>query len=146
MRQVYMPDDTQLIALLEILKTSYWYTKELKEVLKPYEISHEQFNILRILEYNQDRKFSLKEIQSRIMNKTENATRLVEKLRLKGYIKSELSKSNRRTLEIQIEKKGLDLLVKIKEPLLSLGNRINNKFTLNDAKILTRILRRLRTT
>lgn len=140
----YMEDDARLIALLELLKSSYWYAKELKEVFKPFDISHEQFNILRILEYNQKRKFSLKEIQSRILNKTENTTRLVEKLKLKGFIRSEYSLTNRRTLEIQLTKDGLQLLDRIKSPLFAFSKRINKKLVINDSKELIRILRKMR--
>jgi len=137
-------DDARLITMLELLKSSYWYTRELKDLLKAFDISHEQFNILKILEHNQNRKFSLKEIQSRVMNKTENTTRLVEKLRQKGYIKSELSKRNRRTLEIQIEKKGLELLTQTKAAFSVLGKRLDKVITKKDADHLVRILRHLR--
>jgi DNA-binding MarR family transcriptional regulator len=114
-----------LIAILEVLKTGYWYDKKVQSVLKPFGISHEQFNVLQILHHHHPRHFSLKEIQSRLMNKTPNTTRLVEKLRQKGYIESAYSTSNRRTLEISITEAGQELLKKIKKPLSSLGAKIN---------------------
>ena len=86
-------DKTKLIAILEILKSGYWYDKKVQTVLRPFGISHEQFNVLRILEHNHPRSFSLKEIQSRLMNQTANTTRLVEKLKLKKLVNSSYSKN-----------------------------------------------------
>ena len=78
------------------------------------------------------------------MNKTENTTRLVEKLKLKGFISSEYSITNRRTLEIQLTKAGLQLLDRTKPPLFELSKRINKKLTISDSKELIRILRKMR--
>ncbi len=139
-----MQRNYHLIATLEVLKSGYWYDKKVQNVLKPFEISHEQFNVLRILEHHHPRHFSLKEIQSRLMNKTPNTTRLVEKLRQKGYIESAYSKTNRRTLEISITDAGLVLLKKIKKPLATLGAKINTAISEEEAQELTRLLRKLR--
>ena len=134
----------QLIAVLELLKTGYWYDRKVREVLKPFDISHEQFNVLRILEHNHPKKFSLKEIQSRLMNKTDNTTRLVEKLRQRGLVKSAYSKTNRRMLEIGITAKGLELLIQIRKPLFELNDRVKEVMPQKDAEELMRILRRFR--
>ena len=134
----------QLIAILEILKSGYWYDKKVREVLKPFDISHEQFNVLRILEHNQLRKFSLKEIQSRLMNKTDNTTRLVEKLRQKGFVASAYSEANRRMLQIGITPDGMNLLKEISLPLLQLGEKVNSVLPDEDALEVTRILRNFR--
>lgn len=137
-----VPDS--LIAILELLKTGYWYDRKVRLVLQPFEISHEQFNVLRILEHHRPRTFSLKEIQNRLMNKTANTTRLVEKLKLKGLISSNYSVENRRVLEIQITDPGLHLLKRIRKPLKKLGDKINTTLNPQDSKELTRILRKIR--
>ena len=137
--------DNPLIAVLEMMKSSYWYSREVQLVLRPFDISHEQFNILRILEHNQSRPFSLKEIQSRVMNRTANTTRLVEKLKLKKLIKSQYSRTNRRMLEIQITDKGLSLLKQIQQPLSELGNRVEKKLSKEESEEMIRSLRKLRT-
>ena len=132
-----------LIAIIELLKSGYWYDRKVRDVLKPFGISHEQFNVLKVLEYHHPRKFSLKEIQSRLMNKTSNATRLVEKLRLKELISSKQSE-DRRALEIKITRTGLQLVKKIEGPLFNLSDKIDSILSTGDAKKLIRILRKLR--
>ena len=133
-----------LLAILEILKSGYMYDKKVQSVLKPFGISHEQFNVMRILEHNHPRLFSLKEIQSRLMNQTANTTRLVEKLKVKRLVNSSYSKTNRRKLEIGLTSNGLKLLQQIRKPLLDLGKQVENVLTEQDAKKLVKILRKFR--
>ena len=134
----------QLLAILEILKSGYWYDKKVQAVLRPFGISHEQFNVLRILEHNLSRSYSLKEIQSRLMNQTANTTRLVEKLKLKKLVNSSYSKTNRRKLEITITKSGINLLVKIHTPLMELASQVDSVLSNKDAELLIKILRKFR--
>jgi len=134
----------QLIAIFEILKTGSWYEKKVALLLKPHDISHEQFNVLRILEHNCPRSFSLKEIQSRLLNKTANATRLVEKLKRKGYLSSQQLKSDRRALRIVISKKGLKATERIDLSLKDLIKSIRSTFSKKDSQEVVRILREIR--
>jgi DNA-binding MarR family transcriptional regulator len=134
----------QLMAILEILKSGYWYDKKVESVLRPFGISHEQFNVLRILEHNHPRPYSLKEIQSRLMNQTANTTRLVEKLKLKKLVNSSYSKTNRRMLEISITESGINLLVKINTPLFELASQVDSVLNNKDAELLIKILRNFR--
>jgi len=137
-------ENIQLIAVLEILKSGYWYDKKVQNVLNPFGISHEQFNVLRILEHHYPRSFSLKEIQSRLMNQTANTTRLVEKLRIKSLVASTYSKTNRRTLEISITESGLVLLKQIRKPLFKLATKVETVLSYQDAHQLVKILRNFR--
>ena len=136
--------NVHLLAVLEIMKSGYWYDKKVQEVLKPFGISHEQYNVLRILEHHHPRKFSLKAIQSRLMNKTPNTTRLVEKLRIKGYVSSAYAETNRRTLQIGITKSGLNLQKQIHIPIMELGNQVSTVLNEKDAEKLAKILRKFR--
>lgn len=137
-------NDEKLAALLELLKGGFWYDKILQQELKPFGISHEQFNILRILEHNKDRKFSLKEIQSRIMNQTANTTRLLQKLKNKGLVKSEYCEHNRRKLEITITPRGLQLLTELREPFFNTIREVKARMSEQEAETLTKIIRKLR--
>jgi len=140
-----MPEKNSLIVVLEILKSGYWYDKNVRTVLMPFGISHEQFNVLRILEHHYPRKFSLKELQARLMNQTANTTRLVEKLKQKGLITSEYSRTDRRLLQIGITEAGLEVLSEIQEPLFKLSEQVNKNLSEEDRTSLIRILRNMRT-
>lgn len=134
----------QMVAIFELLKTSSWYEKKIGQLLKPYDVSHEQYNVLRILEHNNPRSFTLKEIQSRLLNKTANTTRLVEKLKQKGYLTTKQQKSDRRALRITISNKGLNALKKINRPVKEMVKKINKSIGTDESKVVMRILRDLR--
>src|ERR1700722_18614199 len=97
-------------AIAAILTTGYWISDRLSEVLKPFGISEQQLNVLFILKKQPDQACNLSEVQTQMMHKMSNATRLVEKLRLKGMVTRQVDNENRRKVEIKITQKGLGLL------------------------------------
>lgn len=139
-----MSSNDQLNVLLEILKSGYWYNRKVTDVLKPFGISHEQYNVLRILEYGYPETYSLKKIQKKLMNQTANTTRLVEKLKVKGYLTSAYSKSNRRTLEIKLTQSGQTLLNAMRIPLMEMYDRVTEHVNADESKMLLVALRKIR--
>jgi DNA-binding MarR family transcriptional regulator len=98
---------------VNILYTSSWLEAQNIQRFKPFGISPQQYNVLRILRGSSPKPLMLSDISSRMIDKNSNATRLVEKLRLKGFVKREVCENNRRQVDISITKKGLDLLSEI---------------------------------
>ena len=99
--------------LVNILFTASWLEGKHIQRLKPYGISPQQFNVLRILHGSAPEPVTLNVIAQRMIDKNSNATRLVEKLRLKGLVKREVCPTNRRQVDITITNKGNDLLTKL---------------------------------
>jgi DNA-binding MarR family transcriptional regulator len=97
-------------AAINILYTSGWLRNGNSLRLKKHDVTPEQYNVLRILRGSHPKKLMLAEITSRMVDKSSNATRLVEKLRQKGLVKRELCESNRRQVDISITEKGLSLM------------------------------------
>lgn len=100
---------------VNIMFTSSWLNAGNISRLKPLGITPEQFNVLRILRGSHPKKLTLAEISSRMIDKSSNCTRLVEKLRVKGLVTREICAANRRQVEICVTEKGLELLKKIDE-------------------------------
>ena len=98
---------------VNIMYTASWLEARNIQRLKPYGISPQQYNVLRILRGSSPKPLMLGEIAMRMIDKNSNATRLVEKLRLKGLVKREVCESNRRQVDIIITSKGMDLLAAI---------------------------------
>lgn len=96
--------------VLNIMYTQNVIADKFAEVLKPYDISSEQFNVLRILRGQKGCPANMFLIQERMLAKTSNTTRLVDKLLLKGLVTREVCPENRRKMEVMITQKGLDLL------------------------------------
>ena len=130
-------------AVINILFTASWLYNRNASRLRVHDITPEQYNVLRILRGSHPRALMLADVTSRMIDKSSNATRLVEKLRQKGLLRREICESNRRQVDIMITDQGLALLKGIDEEaavwLESL--RIISK---DDAKELNRILDKLR--
>ena len=100
-------------AMLSVLFTASWLEERINECFKPYGISQEQYNVLRILKGQKGIPANLSTVQERMIHRMSNATRLVEKLRQKGYVNRVTCEDNRRKVEITITDKGLELLGEI---------------------------------
>ncbi|MBX2960906.1 MAG: MarR family transcriptional regulator [Cyclobacteriaceae bacterium] len=100
-------------AAVNILFTGSWLHNLNATFLKTFDVTPEQFNVLRILRGSHPKPMMLADITCRMIDKNSNATRLVEKLRLKGLVKREICKNNRRQVDISVTDKGLSLLAKI---------------------------------
>ncbi|SDS11412.1 MarR family winged helix-turn-helix transcriptional regulator [Christiangramia echinicola] len=124
-----MPEAKKLV--LNIIVTANYLSEGLAEILKPFEISSQQFNVLRILRGQQGKPANLSTIQERMVSKMSNTTRLVDKLVDKNLCARIVCPSNRRKIEIRITELGLKLLEKL-DPLIkdheeSIAKKINEK-------------------
>lgn len=130
-------------AAINIMFTSSWLHSVNAAYLKKFDITPEQFNVLRILRGSHPKKLMLSEVASRMIDKSSNCTRLVEKLRQKNLVQREICEDNRRQVDISITDKGLTLLKKL-DAEAALMKSITDKLTKTEAKELNRMLDKLR--
>ena len=141
-RQEKFHNDHQKAAI-NILYTGSWLYTINAGFLKKFAITPEQFNVLRILRGSFPKPMMLVEITVRMIDKSSNCTRLVEKLRQKGLVKRQTCENNRRQVDISITDKGQQLLKKI-DMSQSAWQEIIGKISKVEAKELNRILDKLR--
>lgn len=128
---------------VNIMFTSSWLYNNSVSRFKAHGITPEQFNVLRILRGSHPKKMMLADVSDRMIDKSSNATRLVEKLRQKGLVTREICETNRRQVDIGITPKGLALLRKIdaeSEGWIATLKTVNQA----EARELNRILDKLR--
>ena len=130
-------------AMVNVLYTSSWLNNRNATYFKKYNISPEQFNVLRILRGSQPNPMRLADIAERMIEKNSNCTRLVEKLRQKELVDRQLCESNRRQVDISITFKGLKLLSEIDKDYDEWLS-IQKSITQAEAIELNRILDKLR--
>lgn len=130
-------------AAVNVMFTSGWLYNTNASRLKVFDITPEQFNVLRILRGSHPKPMMLAEITCRMIDRSSNATRLVEKLRQKGFVKRELCKDNRRQVDIVITTKGLALLSEIDKGTEQWLSTLKN-ISKTEAQELNRILDKLR--
>jgi len=88
------------------------------KALKPYDVSLQQFNVLRILRGQKGKPANLSTLNERMVTKMSNTTRLVDKLILKGFVDRIVCPSNRRKVEINITSEGKKALRKMDTAML----------------------------
>ncbi|MEP2936983.1 MAG: MarR family transcriptional regulator [Gilvibacter sp.] len=91
-------------------------------VLKPYGLSIQQYNVLRILRGQKSNPCSVSKLQSRMIDRNSNTTRLIDKLLSKGLVKRQVCEQNRRKVELFITTEGLDVLEQL-DPLILENNQ-----------------------
>lgn len=96
--------------ILNVLFTAGWLENIHSAKLKPFGITHQQYNILRILRGQYPNPASVNLLIDRMLDKMSNASRLVEKLRIKGLVSRSECPVDRRQVDVLISDKGLALL------------------------------------
>jgi len=110
-------DDAKKV-ILNLLYTQNVINDKFSEVLKPYDLSGEQYNVLRILRGQKGCPANMCVIQERMIAKNSNTTRLIDKLLLKELVTRKVCPENRRKIEVQITPKGLELLQELDPKVL----------------------------
>jgi len=114
-------------ALLNIIYTANWINSHQNAFFKTYSISPQQYNILRILK-GAGKPLKVQAIKDRMIERSPNATRLMDKLCGKQLIERIACPEDRRVVHIEITKKGLSLLSKISKQMnLDFIKNLNEK-------------------
>ena len=129
--------------LINILYTANWLNNETLKALKPFGVSPQQCNVLRILKGQYPNSISVNNIIDRMLDKSSNASRLVDKLKQKDLVEREVCTNDRRQVDIKITAKGLKLLNEIGEKLDNL-NGFKETITKEDAKKMSAFLDQIR--
>ncbi|WP_204345311.1 MarR family winged helix-turn-helix transcriptional regulator [Psychroserpens algicola] len=104
--------NSKVKALLNIIYTANWINSHQNAFFKPFGISPQQFNILRILR-GAGEPIKVQTIKERMLERAPNATRLMDKLCDKHLIERLPCPDDRRVVHINITTKGLGLLDEI---------------------------------
>jgi DNA-binding MarR family transcriptional regulator len=131
-------------SVLNIFFTNNWMKDELLVELKPFDLSLEQFNVLRILRGQKGKAINLQDIQERMVSKMSNTTRLVDKLIKKKFVKRITCKENRRKVEISITDLGLETLIEVDPIIHSTEKNITKNLTHEELTQLNTLLIKLR--
>lgn len=136
-------DDAKKV-LLNIVYTQHVIGDKFNEILKPYDLSGEQFNVLRILRGQKGNPANMCIIQERMLAKNSNTTRLIDKLLLKKFVTREVCPNNRRKIEVLITQKGLAVLAELDPKVIEHENKFANNLTESELEQLNTLLEKYR--
>lgn len=131
-------------AHLNILLTASWLNLQATKSLKSFHISPQQFNVLSILNRFYPKPVTVKVLTEQMIDQMSNASRLVEKLKKKGFVERQASEEDRRRVNVYITESGIELL---KEATRRLEANIEghfNRLMLADIAKLNHFLDQLR--
>ncbi len=104
-------------AIVNVLYTASWISYRQSMLFKSHGITMQQYNILRILKGQSPEPITVNQLIERMIDKSSNASRIVERLRLKGLLKREVCPEDRRRVDIFITDKGEKVLIAATEEL-----------------------------
>jgi len=135
--------DAKHKASLNILYTSYWLKNHFSLAIKGHGITMEQFNVMRILKGKYPEQMCIKDIGSRMIEKSSNVPRIIDKLVLKKLVKRAVSKEDKRETLVALTDKGIAQLNEANTLIDALSERIMGLDD-NDALILNDVLDKMR--
>lgn len=128
---------------VNIMFTSSWLGGKHLQLIKPHGITMQQFNILRILRGQKGSPLSINELIERMIDKSSNASRIVDKLEEKGYVVRKTCPNDRRQVEVSITESGLAFVGSLDEPMNNMRTFLGN-LTEEEAQLMNSLLDKLR--
>ncbi len=102
-------------ATVNLIFTGKWIVQFHSDILKPYKLSLQQYNILNILHNKYPEGVTIKLIRELMLDRMSDASRIVEGLRKKGLLERSVRENDRRSMDVVITAKGINLLKKLEE-------------------------------
>jgi|688.fasta_scaffold158096_2 DNA-binding MarR family transcriptional regulator len=130
-------------AVVNIMFTSGWVYNQFREIFKSYQLTHQQYNVLRILRGRHPEALNPSDIKAVMLDKNPDLTRLCDRLCEMGYIDREIDAVNKRKMNIKINEKGLEILKEI-DPKMEHFNNSRFDLTEEEAEQLSALLDKVR--
>lgn len=135
--------DARQKAMINLLYTYGWVLERIKSFLANEDITHQQFNILRILRGSNGTPLSTLQIRDRMLDKMSDTSRIVDRLVAKGLVKKTTCETDKRLVDVVITDKGQKLLKRIDDHSDHVTEIMSN-LTEKDAEMLSLLLDKLR--
>lgn len=140
-KSTFLSDQHRFVT--NLVFTANWVQHAFAEKIKPFGISRQQYNILRILKAAGD-WLPMTEVKDGLLDKAPNATRLANKLLKKELIERNRSETDRRVVYVRITKSGLTLFEEINQTKNIVQHALENHITAKEAKLVSDILDKFR--
>lgn len=129
--------------IINIIYTYNWLMERIKNIVASEDITHQQFNILRILRGAHPTPLSTLQIRERMLDKMSDTSRIVDRLVAKGLVTKSISPVDKRLVDVVISDAGQQLLKKLDGRVEEMDNILGG---LNDeeAQQLSNLLDRVR--
>ena len=130
-------------AAVNVLYTASWLNMKNTDTLKPFDLTPQQFNVLRILRGQHPKPATVNLLMQRMLDKSSNASRLVDRLLEKGFVTRETNRHDKRAVDVYISQKGMDVLDTIDRTIGLLESHLDH-LSESEARMLSDLLDKMR--
>ncbi len=131
-------------AMLNVLATSSWIFTELATTMAPYGMTPAQYNVLRILRGSHPKTLTCSTLGHRLLDRTPDVTRLLNRLQRQGLIRRARAEHDRRVVEVGITEDGLALLARMDDDIEAVEARLMQGLTSAEHEQLNHLLELIR--
>lgn len=131
-------------AFVTLLRVSYELEAQLTDVLREYDVTRPQFNVLRILRGAGERGLASGDIGARMVTHDSDITRLIDRMESRGLVKRERNAEDRRVVTVVLSAQGRSLVDSLDEPVRQLHDRQFVQLTKAELKTLVALLEKTR--
>ncbi len=129
--------------IIKLIRMNSAINEQLILALKPFGISIQQFNVLRILRGQKGVAANLFTVQEKMVNKMSNTTRIIDKLIEKSFVERNICKENRRKIELFITEEGLNFLKQVDPVIDQTEEKMTNHLSEKDKQEMLILLNKL---
>lgn len=130
-------------AIINVIYTNNWLHQQQLDMFRSFGLTTPQFNVLRILRGQFPKPATVNLLIERMLDKSSNASRIVDKLETKGLVARKQCSDDRRAVDVVITQKGLDLLTKL-DAILDSWEQKFEQLSEDECKVLNQLLDKLR--
>jgi len=131
--------------IMNLVFTGNTLSADSNRMFKKYDLTNQQFNVLRILRGQKGCAITVKDIESRMLDKSSNVSRLIDKLLKKEYVARIACCEDRRRVDVKITEKGMSFLSSVDGEVLVIEDKFVNAISVEEAQLVNDILDKLRT-
>lgn len=129
---------------LNLIYTFNWIKNRQKEYFVQFDITPQQYNVLRILRGQHPEVYSTSDIRDRMLDKMSDASRIVDRLLKKTFVERSTNKKDKRLVDIKISKSGIKLLEKMDITIEDYSQKAYKNLTKEEQNKLDELLDKLR--
>lgn len=137
-------DSLEQELFLNLIRTSEWLQAEFAQVFKAYGITQPQFNVLKILQVEDEHGIPIQKIGNRMTTKSSDVTRLVDRLEKSGLVQRFRTEKDRRVIYVRLTEAGWAMIDQLAQPLVETHKHTKGHLDRSSLELLNNLLFELR--
>ena len=130
--------------MLNVMVTASWILSKLSAEMAPFGVTPAQYNVLRILRGSHPQKLPCSEIGSRLLDRTPDVTRLLNRLEKSGFVTRERASYDRRVVQVGITDEGRSLLKRLDPVVATCQEEVAAGLEGDELRLVSDLLDRMR--